>query len=220
MIIEILRYSVSLFTILTASIGFGFYNKLGKSIWRTFPIYLLILGIFDGIGYLIKDSFINNFLYIYILIPCQILYFSYLYYTLSNLEISKRIIKICTIFLVVSFIVFGYYFKYDFDNLDFYFTNNSNILFIIIVILYFYEVIHLDKILYTLKDMQFWVSLGLILYYLFTFPYYSFYRILFENNSSIIKIMFNIEKPLCLLMYTFFIIGFILKEKNESKYTI
>jgi hypothetical protein len=68
--------------------------------------------------------------------------------------------------------------------------------------------------------MQFWVSLGLILYYLFTFPYYSFYRILFENKSSIVRIMFYIEKPLSLLMYTFFIIGFILKEKNESKYTI
>ena len=220
MIIEILRYSVSLFTILTASIGFGFYNKLGKSIWRSFPIYLLILGICDGIGYLIKDTFSNNFLYIHILLPYQVLYFLYLYYSLSKLEISKRIIEICSIFIIGSFIILRNYYTNDFNNLDFYFTNNSILIFIIIVILYFYEVFQSNKILYILKDLQFWVSLGLILYYLFTFPYYSFYRILFENNSSIIKIMFNIEKPLCLLMYTFFIIGFILKEKNESKYTI
>ena len=57
--------------------------------------------------------------------------------------------------------------------------------------------------------MFFWVNLGLMLFYVGTFPYYAMFKTLYETEPNLFNVLSWIGVLLNYAMYSFFIIGFL-----------
>lgn len=90
----------------------------------------------------------------------------------------------------------------------------GSILLVILVLIYLYIVLASDYILVFTKTLDFWVILGVITYYLLSFPYYGTWNILLNNYKNIFEFYQLIVYILSITMYILFTIGLLWQKKN------
>ncbi|EIJ37389.1 hypothetical protein JoomaDRAFT_0332 [Galbibacter orientalis DSM 19592] len=142
--------------------------------------------------------------------------FCFLLFLYKNYVESNRYKKLISWF-------FYLYLAFFFGNLLFqnYFTQIQTVpfimgaLFVIISILFlFIEILRSDRVLYVTKNLLFWISVGLLLYFVGRIPT----RIIknYWEEISYYKSIYIVEYILSIIMNVCFIIGFICSEKNKQ----
>jgi len=125
---------------------------------------------------------------------------------------KKRILFFLYFFLLV------YIFNMFFQN---YLTQTQTAPFIVgaifviaSIILYFMEILYSDKLLNITRNLLFWISTGLLLYFIVKIPT----RLLRNHWEEIIKYedIFTAEHVIGIIMNLFFIIGFICSKKEKQ----
>ncbi len=202
--------------VIVVVIGFLNKKKFKNTIYTTFIFYLLytalneILGLFLGLYTKLPNDFLYN---IYDIVT--ILFYLYLYKTLI---ISPKTIKLINYFMMAfigSYIVeflFGYFNPLT-ENSS-YSAHIGSIFLLITLILFLFEIINNEKIVFNLhKSMIFWISIGLLLYVVGTIPIF-ISREIMNYNITYQYILFGLN----VIMYGCFVAGFILSKK-EYNYT-
>jgi hypothetical protein len=87
----------------------------------------------------------------------------------------------------------------------------------IAIFLFFKDFINSDKISNFKKSLSFWISSGLLIYYLGTIPITSIMNYMQSiNDKAEVHFLFNIQYVLVALMYSIFIFGALWSQKKEK----
>jgi hypothetical protein len=196
-------------------VGFIYWKKIKNTYWKWFPVYLGILFLVEMTGKVLRlvfhDNETNTALYRYFGIPIQFLFFFWLFYCyFSNLNKKDKRWPLtgAAIYIGAWFTEWLFFEKVKAWFMSFSYTM-GNIVLLVLVILFFIRFINSEMILKYRESLMFWVCLGLLAFYLGTFPYYALRNTLYSNLNSVFKAYSYVSLGLDYLMYIFFTIAFI-----------
>ncbi|AWM14399.1 hypothetical protein DI487_11395 [Flavobacterium sediminis] len=212
---ENIRFSLILLELFVALFGTFYFRKYSKSPLKILLFILWYTFLNDIVGltmqYVFKTS--NNFI---IYNFYQVIRFSAL------LWIYSRYVRNINNYKVITFFQFSYLFSflinlYFEDFCKSYFLNTFIIgasLVTIAIIIYLFEILRSDKILFITKSLVFWVSFAHLIYFVPNVPFYIVRK--YYSNSNTIPFIFIINYFLLLSYNSILISGFIWS-KAESK---
>lgn len=204
---------------LTTLISFFYYKKFNNSIYKYFLYYLLWTFMVEltyniaRIRYFETKEYVFNYFISYnIHLIISYLFYFYFYRKLSKNKKNKKI------FLYFSY-VFGCFALINYfvlnqnlmDELNVHNLIVGSILLLITIILFLIEIINNENIVFNIhKSFIFWISLGLLLFYIGILPIMISTKYLNYNITYM-----SILNSLNAIMYGSFIIGMI---KSDSKF--
>jgi hypothetical protein len=187
-----------------------------KNYWKSFPIFLMMIGILDGLGTPIYDNFGNNIgnnYYTLFLIPAQVIY--YIWIINKNIVTEKRFYYLSLVVFFLSILVETLFFR---DYKGAYFLSLSftigNLVLLANILRYFYQLSTSEKILTFFNEKMFWVSLGLLIFWLGSLPFYGIFNYLNTNFPRVFLYYYPFVLVFNYTMYTCFLISFIWGRKS------
>lgn len=212
-ILYILKYNLSLFIILTGVLGVFLCRKEKERHWYLFPFFLILLGVLDNAGAFIPHH-LRNYYYTFLVIPYEVFFYLYLLYKESPGKKDLMIISI--IFYLLSFAIELVINKNSnsegFGSLSYLI---ANIILLIFILNYFFRLSTSEKVLTFTRQKMFWVSLGLLVFWLGSLPYYGLYNYLTKKHYDILVSYTWLIVFLNYIMYFLFICSFIWGAKRN-----
>lgn len=195
---------------LAGIIGILYWKKLTPRFWGAFPIYLIIICSCEFFSWFLIEHNIKGSknLYNYFVIPLEFLFMHFLYYKNLPNHFRNKVI------LLSLFYIFSWFLEQFFlQHTQWIWLSMSysvgNITILALGIIYFIQLLKSENLLTYKSQIFFWVNLGLMLFYIGTFPYYAMFKTLYETEPNLFKILSWVAVILNYAMYSFFIIGFI-----------
>ena len=204
---------------IVAIIALSLSGKLDKgSLFRYFAYYLMAI--------LILDCYLSNYLLDYfestedkkfysskmtnfIQIPLQFIFFSWFYF--KRLENKSVWIKfgaaIYIIFLIIEGSIRGLnddirFFTYSYQ------IGSFGLM--VLTLFYFYELIKSERILTFYNERFFYVSTGILLFYLISLPLHVYFDVFYNSENTLLKTLHtNLAIPLNITMYSLFAASYI-----------
>jgi hypothetical protein len=202
------------FILLCALVGFFYSNKLKYFKVLSLPYFLITVFIGECVGTYLKSigyfTTTSN-LFIYFLLPYQILYYLWLIGTkvLEKPKIAYSLISLFLLVFVIELIVGK-------NNPSYIFTKSfglGGVLLSIMFLLFILKISKDDKVIKFYQNIYFWICIGVALYYTLSFPFYTYYNTLLIKYKDVFFVYRNIIMHFSVSMYLFFIIGFIWSKK-------
>jgi hypothetical protein len=194
-----------------------FWKKIKNSYWKYFSLYLLLIVISETIGrYLTHHNMdtANHQFYNYFEIPMEFTFFYWLFYRAQNKSKFRWLPIVCAAVYCASWLTDIFYFsKMQFVFYSFSYTV-GNLLLLVLVLRFFIQLVTSDDILTFSQNMLFWVSLGALMFYLGTFPYYGLRNSIAYNYREIYITYSYIVYILDCFMYLMFIFSFVWGKPN------
>lgn len=165
---------------LSALVAFLHFSSLKNSYWKWFSVYLIFIFIQELYGNFIPSSFFirKQDYYAFIGIPIQYLFFYWLYaYKSLN---SKKIFLICSSIYLLTFIPLEIY-NQKIKTLYSINLTVGSIILTFLVVLEFLKQIKNDNILKFKENKMFYINVGVILFYVGTYPFSAFYHELLKE---------------------------------------
>lgn len=183
------------------------YKVYKKSPLRFFTYFLGITVITEFTAHILNSHFIINNSFVYnLFIPIVNLFYYWFYKNIFQIKKHKKLMNVFSIIFVLTYILEFVFDGKNFATKTFSYSLIIGAIFIVITILLFIiEIVSNDKILGNInKTLLFWISIGSLIFYVGIIP-------IFINNAHFqYKIAyFYIIKPLNIIMYSSFIIGYI-----------
>jgi hypothetical protein len=190
------------------------FKKINNSFWKWFVYYLGFIVAGETVGLLLLYAFHNGTasrdVYNYVVIPVEFLFFCWLYYRyfISNPRLRIWPLAGAAIYAVSwltdSFFVPGMMiWLFTFSYLV------GVVVLLVLTILFFTRFMESKEILHYKNNMMFWISLGLLIFYIITSPYFALRSALYKDNRQIFWIYFYIQFGVNYLMYTLFGLSFV-----------
>lgn len=201
---------VELFAFVTGLLS---WKKVKHSYWKWFVVYLGFILMLEltakYIGYGLKNVKLNGEIYYFFGLPVQFFFIYWVFYKWFENR-SEKIWPIigCCVYILAWFADFLFLrgIRLWFSSFSY---SMGNIILLVLIILFFLKFINSSEILNYKFSMMFWVCLGLILFYLGTFPFYALRNTLYLNYKKIFYPYWDISYVLNYLMYIFFALSFI-----------
>ncbi|WP_281766094.1 hypothetical protein [Neptunitalea lumnitzerae] len=208
----IIRKSIKYIELATAIVALFHYYKY-KGTFITYFVTLLCVTVvieFTGLYMKVMGYTSNFILYnIYHLINFTVLLLLFKN-CIKNTSYQKIVIGLLVIFLIIysiNMLVENYFNQL----ITFPFICGSTFV-IMAIILYYLELLSTNKVLYVKRNLVFWVSVGLLLYFAGKIPMRIVRNYWFEIVDY--QIIFFTESLLSIIMNLFFLIAFIWSEKR------
>ena len=193
--------------------GFVFYKKIKNSYWRWFPVYLGIISATELIAeyflYAEGNLRMNDNIYRFFGIPFEFLFLFWLFYQYFFKTSQSK----WPLFAMVGYIIclladllFVGKMKLFFDSFSY---TIGNILLLVLLIMFFLRFIKSEEILHYKSSMMFWVSVGLLVFYLGSLPFYGLRTTLYNQYPGFFYLYWYIQFGLNYLMYILFSLAFI-----------
>ena len=207
------------FEALPCFVGFLYWKKVGNSYFKWFVIYLLYIFLADLAGAIIKlCNFHNELYYDYFVVPIEFLFLFWLFYKTFQDYKYKRLPIIFTGTYLSSFLIDVIFFsKHPFPFYSFSYSI-GNLLLLLLILRFFLLLISSDDVLQYRTNMMFWICIGLLVYYLGSFPFYGLKNNFAHKYLKLLKIYNNIALILDCIMYLMFTFSFIWGKPN-SRYS-
>lgn len=208
-----IRAGLNLVELMACITGFIYWKKLRDSYWKWFVIYLLLIVMTElaalYISYVLKDPVLNGELYQFFGIPIQFIFFTWLFGRELKAYPERNWPIFGAALYVVSWIVDTLYFaKLKFSFMSFSYTV-GNIVLLILLIVYLLKFINSERVLKYRSSMIFWVCLGLLVFYMGSFPFYALRNTLYKNYRDIFYTYWYISFGFDYLMYLLFALAFV-----------
>ncbi len=224
--LELIRENSKYIELLAALVGTIFYYKYKHTYLKYFLFLLWYIFLSEFFVRYIIDNKIDFFLHysktgiIYthwvynILDTISFLVYYYIYYkSMSSNEKYKNWIKKFAIAYIVISILNWSFIQNFFEELQSYLFIIGAIFLIIAILFYFIELLKSEKILVFHKNLLFWISIGLLLYYAGNIPFAAELNGYALIPGGIHK-LFLIVNILAIIMYLLFTFGFIWSKKE------
>ncbi len=201
------------FEVLTALVGMFFYYKVKETkVLKYFVFFICYVAINELVGLYIKnDDGVNAIIHnIYNFL--NFTFFLLLYrFHLKNKKNKKIVLIFCSTYILL-FVVNGFFENYMNEHQRFPYIIGALFL-VIAIILYFIEILNSEKVLNTKKNLLFWISVGILIYYVGNIPF----RILrnYYTQLTDATVLFIVNITLTIIMNTCFIIGFVWSNKKQ-----
>ena len=199
---------------LSTLVSIIFYNKYKESALRYFPIVLFLTFALEMSGYWLYEIFGYNALFYNIYNALFFLYFYYVFWSfIKNKSYKRWVIYGVVFFLIANLLnpIFNPHPYYITPQLLVYIVGGCLLIFCII--LYFVEILSTSMVLWVKTDLLFWVSIGLLLFYVGYMPI-KFTRTYFAAERDMFNTLKIVQWLLIGIMHSCFIIGFIWTKKR------
>ncbi|SFG64377.1 hypothetical protein SAMN04489864_101420 [Pedobacter insulae] len=196
----------------TALIALFYWTKLRNSYWRWFIAYLCIVFLVEALSKWGLKSYPNFKVYLYDFfgIPIQFLFFYWLY-AVKSLK-SNRLFWICVLIYCISFL--PYFTLFAKQNIVYSLSYTvGNVVLMLLVFLEILKQIKSEKILLFRENFMFYINIGIMVFYIGTLPFFSFYGLILKNLSlwTNYYIFFMVANH---IMYLLFISAFLWGKPN------
>jgi hypothetical protein len=209
--LEILRITVLTSELLAFCIGLSKYKVL-KPIWRKFCIILGISFFIDSFSMALLFSenltFLKNFQE-YVLIHFTYLSFFWLFGQLISLNRKQQFFWIVSLIYILGWIIDIFFVQKEIYYWHSFSDSIGNLFLLIFSITYFLQLIKSEQILFFYELPSFWFSLGILIFYLFTFPFFGMFNYLANNYRNIHFVYFHIVLILSIMTNLLFAASFI-----------
>jgi hypothetical protein len=209
---EFLLFSLYVMELVAAVTGFLYWKKIKDSHWKWFPVFLATIFLLEITCYHLKSKW-SNPIVIYVNIPLEFLFYFWLFYAYfrqSRLRygaIAAGIIYVSTLLAEALLLAKK---KFMFQSLSY---EVGNLLLVVLIITFFIRFAKSDKILHYWRDQMFWVCIGLIVFFLGTLPFFSFWNSLLKYDRAMFNGYRQVMFVLACLMYGCFSVSFIWSKK-------
>ena len=212
-----LRFGIKIMEGLACITGLLCWARLYPRFWRVFPVYLLIITCCEFAGWYLNGHGIKGAttMYNYFVIPLEFLFMHFLYYK----NLPKYFHKTVFAFSLIYIMAWGFEFvflqhtKWIWLSMSY---SIGNITILILGIIYFLQLLKSEKLVAYKKQIFYWVNLGLLIFYVGTFPYYALFNTLVQTEPELFMTLSWLEVILNYIMYGFFIIGFLCINTKEK----
>jgi len=199
-----------LIELLSLIVGIFMLFKHKDIIIRLLSLYL-ILNVGLETVFLFIYQVENNIKYHNTLTLVNFTLFFILFYKSLDKERNKKIVVTGAVTYYLTFILsIVFYNNYLIES-----TSLANIIGTIIlavfIMLYYFEVLYSEKVLYIKRDVFFWFTVGALLYYTGNIPF----ELMINFNLSAYTSIFYINYLLCIIFYSCFILGFLLHKSRR-----
>lgn len=197
--------------------GFVYFKKLRGFYWKWLPFYLLLIVLVEFTGrYLSYMNMIsyNIAMYKFFGMPVQFLFFYFIFYKHEYFNDKRKwiwagaIIYVASIVFETAFLTNKYYWFYSFS------YSIGNIILLILLVSFFLKFMQSEAILNFTKNLMFWFCLGLLIYYLGSFPFWGLRNVLVQKYRNLFENYYLVSLILSYCMYLSFITGIILCKKK------
>jgi hypothetical protein len=185
--IVLFKQIIKAFEGIAAIAGFINWGKWKHSYWKWFPIYLIVLFFTECTGHLLAHFNLreaNANLYNYFGLPLEFLFYCWFYYRCFNKNM-KPLPVFCAAAFIISWIIEQVFIK----ERSAYFSSFSycigNIVIVIMIIAFILKFSLSQEVLDYKTNPVFWVTIGLMIFYLGTFPYYGLFNLLAKKHRPI-----------------------------------
>lgn len=194
--------------ILSAIVAIGYLNKVKKTYWKWFVLYLIFVSLSEIFGKFSLDYFqdIKKYYYDFFVIPIEFLFF-YWIYAIKSLKKQKLFWTSCIIYFI-SFIPHVFYIK-EMRLINSMSYTVGCLLLLVFVLLEFYKQIKSDDIMFFKQNKMFYINLGVILFYVGTLPFFALDKFLLENARTLYLNYFTFFLIANCIMYILFTASFI-----------
>lgn len=192
---------------LAAIVGTIYLTKKNNSYWKIFSLYLLIIFVqeFFWRNNPSIDTKLRISYYVFLGIPLQYLFMFWLY-AFKSLQKKVFFWVISSIYIVVIIVVSC--FKKQ-DAISFISNNIGTFILIVLLILEFIKQVQTDEILRFKENKMFYINLGLILFYIGSYPFQVFGKELNESYPLLWNYYYGYTLIANCLMYLLFAASFI-----------
>lgn len=201
-----LKDAVILFEAMVALISLFFYRYYKNSPLRYFPFILWYTLINEFIGGSGIFEYNNVLIYnIYNLI--YFLFFLYIFrYFVANTK-YKNWIRISAVIYLFASVINPFFQNFITESQLFSYVLGACLL-LFCIILYYIEILSTSQVLIINRELLFWISVGLLLFYVGYIPI-KLTRVFFEFNNTMYLSLRIVHRLLIILMNISFIIGFL-----------
>ncbi|TPN87775.1 hypothetical protein [Aquimarina algicola] len=193
---------------ISAIVGLLYIVELKKSYWKWFSLYLFFIMTQEFFWYF--NSFfpdnIKQGYYAFIGIPIQYLFLFWLY-AYKSLK-NKKLLFYCIVIYLTTYIPVELFFK----KIDVVYSINltmGTLLLAFLIVLEFLKQIKDDSIINFEKNKMFYITIGIILSYIGTYPFFCFYNELWYDHRQIWQIYFAYFLCSNTIMYLLFTASYI-----------
>ena len=191
--------------------GMVCWKKFRHNYWKWFVLYLGAISIFDFTGicilYIVKDAALSRTFYNYFVIPLEFIFFYWLYFRyFKGTNYTKWPLAGAAIYMAGWLVNILFLRQLNFWALPFSYMTGI-IALLIIIIAFYYKFISGNDILNFKTEMMFWVSLGLLLFYLVSSPFFGLRLMLYKEHRNVFWIYYYMQFGVNYLMYFFFTIA-------------
>lgn len=195
------------------SVGIFNYQKFRHNKYLKLFLYFLIysffsevVGLYVGNVLIVKNNFVYNTWNI-----VNLLFLTYFFLNKIRTRLKRIIVYVLiTSFILITLINIIFYSNYIVETL----LNNillAKSMVVILIIIYFTEILEDDTILNFKNNLYFWIALGVFLYNVVFLP-----AIALVKYTSVFGMFKYITLGLNLIMHTCFITGFIISKKEYN----
>ncbi len=199
--------------------GFVYYKKLRFSVYKWFPVYLAFIVLSELLGEILRVPSLAKFNSAYfndLVIPVEFLFFFWLFFQSFKKSKYKTLPVICSVIYLGAWITDLVYFSRFLSYFYFFSYTFGNLLLLVLILVFFIQLVNSDAILSFRKNILFWVSLGLLIFYLGSFPYYGLRNLIVYKYPVFNTIYGHVVVVLNCIMYLMFTLSFIWGKPNTS----
>ncbi len=189
-----------------------YWYKYKDTALRYFPILLVLTFFLEFYGEWLYVTLGYNALFYNLYNSLFFLFFYHVFRSfIKNRNFKKWILYSAILFLAATFIDPFFESFIDFPQLLSYIVGGCVLIFCII--LYYIEILTTSKILVIKHDILFWISVGLLLFYVGYLPI-KFTRTFFASSQDLFMTLRLVHWILIFIMHSCFIIGFVWTKKR------
>jgi hypothetical protein len=211
--LALLKWMLNAVEAIACVIGFLYWVKIKDSHWRWFPFYLVAIVIAEILGSHFHQTAQHDIklgMYNYVVIPLEILFFSWIFYKEFQTSRLRLIPLIAAALYAVCWLADMFLISRNplWWVQSFSYTVGI-ILMLLLVLTYLYVLATGDGILFMKQNMMFWVCMGLFVFYFCSLPFFGVGNYLFSHYKNIYIGYAYAMYVLNIIMYSFFITAFI-----------
>lgn len=221
---EVLQYILYALELAACIVAFLNWRKPGPRFWIWFPVYLLFIVLADQAGNLLNiintktAASVRNAMFDYAVMPAEFLFFCWFYYKNADTRAGRRLALVCIAVYLAGFAAGVLYFDKQ-DSLYFSFSYCvGSVALVAVIIQYLIQFARSEQILQFRSSPMFWISIGLLVFYITTLPFFGFYNLLREQLYPYHRELFYAYVygvfACNFLMYILFIAGFLWAKRN------
>ncbi len=212
--VKILLYIMEAVACFTA---FMYIRKLRQTPWIYFAVYLASIVVCEVVGNMLTRNNMraaNYHFYGYFVVPLEFLFFFWLFYKTYTGKKYKWLPMACTVLYIISWLLDNLWLnRYEFSFQSVSYTV-GNLLLLLLILRYFIQLVTSEAILNFKRDMLFWISAGLLIFYLGSFPFYGLQNTMAHKYHELYTYASYITYLLDSLMYLMFTFSFIWGKPN------
>ncbi|WP_432411159.1 hypothetical protein [Rasiella sp. SM2506] len=204
----ILEYGVFSSYGIAVFLAFIFYKKYSHTYLRFFPWLLLYVFLNEVFAEYIHEKFYTNVVQYNLYNMIFFLYFYFVFYKNAQRKQYKKYIAFASVCFVLASIINLFYESFLYDPQLLAYIVGACVL-IFCIILYFIEILFTPQILIVKRDLLFWVSIGLLLFYVGYIPIKVTRHFFDSDAENPFMILITVHLLLVIIMNTCFITGFL-----------